>query len=461
MVITALASILGVDTNPGFERHRTLIAVAGLTLISVGIIANSRPGRRCIALWPLLSAGLGQPVRAIPLMLGLLLVGGFYLLYQLSFSLHDTAWGYSHFFGADNVSFIWRQDGGWNSWEANRHPLFLLVTSLIYDGAGVFINMVFHGSLGLNLRTIFPGAILGAVNVWLSFKIFVRNYPSQGTALLFTALYGLSAATWIFSSFPSTYALTALVTNLFLLTLVRPMNVSKPSPIIAGANALAAFAAPQQVILAVLPCLAHLTSGKWSMVAFRNVLLYTLFLMVLLVIPYIIFLSLIPSSERVISGTVAYMSAGNLVSPVWYAVVPLNFLVFAVIGPNISPELYSDPSLAALAHVSITWLLIVGLYALICARGLWGLRGSMATLSKMVPNILIFLALYLMTFIFFNPGESFLYPFPILLIWLLLIHTGFVHGTSRKWQIALALLVLGVAVNNFGLILSLNDLINY
>src|SRR5262249_13118287 len=153
------------------------------------------------------------------------------------------------FFGADNMEFVSRDmyKSGTLHIVITKHPLFI-ITLPLYDAASKLYAWV-PGFLQHNLIVAFPFALLGACNISVSFWTFMRNYANWQAALGFALLYGLSTATWFFSSFPETYVLTALCTTLFLGLLLpqteRPLSV----PLIAGVHALVCYSAPQQIFL--------------------------------------------------------------------------------------------------------------------------------------------------------------------------------------------------------------------
>ena len=390
-----------------------------------------------------------------------LLFAGFFLLYQASLAFQATRFHPFLLFGADSMEDLFK--GIWHGRIANtarlKHPLFPVVTMPLYQIGSSLYSFV-PGSLGENLALAFPCALLGAINVCLSFWIFMENYPKRWLALVFVLLYGLSAATWIFSSIPETYVLTTLCTNLFFGVLLRWKDREDSALRMAGLNVLACYASPQQIFLAIVPCVYYLQAGHWSKQATRQVVRYVAILATLFIVPYGFFVNFLGFGWKFPAGYLyAYGQIQNFLDPAWYLVVFQNFMVFSVVGPIVLPKLYCDPSFIAFTQVSLPWIVVAGLYSICSARCLWALPRSPATFATLWPGAVLFILCYVGFFQFFNPKESFIYTLPMLLPWLLLIHSGYVNCHNVKWTALLVFLLFGVAANNFKLIVFLRGFI--
>ena len=77
----------------------------------------------------------------------------------------------------------------------------------------------------------------------------------------------------------------------------------------------------------------------------------------------------------------------------------------------------------------------------------------------MVPGLDLFVIDYILTFLYVDPRESFIFAVISLLPWLLILHTGYVGIKSRPWQVVLVVLIVGIIINNFMLIDFINELI--
>lgn len=383
------------------------------------------------------------------------LVGlAFFALYQVS--LFDAIDPDELFwrFGADNMIEVFERRS--TSLAGPKHPLFAVITPPLYSAARALYAWAPEPAQ-TKLALGFPAALLGALNTALAFWIFRRN-RSGVTAAGFGFLYGLSAATWIFSSYPDTYVLTALTTSAFVAVLVTRTG-RETSKLLAAANALACYASPQQIFLGIVPVLDRLRSigpsREWLVGAVR----YGATVAVLFVIPYLIYLEIASEGWKLAPGYVkAYSDPARLIDPSLYPVVLVNFLVFSVVGPLVHPSLYRDPTTGFFAEVPLWWFALVALYGALVVHSLRHIGASLAVLKPAVPSILAFLLVYSLFFLVFNPGESFIYSFPGLLLWLLVLQTGFSARETRTWRVILAMLVAATAANNVQVILLLHRL---
>ncbi len=391
-----------------------------------------------------------------PLSLIAMLFVLFFLLYQLSFALQSTKFPLTWCFGADSMEEVYK--GTSKTIASHKHPLFSLLTTPLYNIGSIIYSKIPESHMA-NMTLAFPVALFGAANVCLSFIIFMKNYPSQRIALLFSLLYGVSATTWVFSSFPETYVITAFFTNIFLLTLICQSNSSSSIALVSVTNALACYASPQQIFLAIIPCISYLITGNWSKQAFGSVAKYLFVLVILFLIPYEVYIKCVGSGWKLAPVYLSvYGEIQRFFVQEWYAVVLMNFLLFSVVGPSVHPSLFTDPSLAVIGEVSCLWIFAAVFYIILVVRSLVSLKKSSAKLKILYPGIMFFVVFYLSFFIYFFPKESFIYTLPSLLPWYLLIHSGYTAFYSWKWQVCLALFILIIIINNSKLIVLLNGL---
>lgn len=276
-----------------------------------------------------------------------LLFCGFFVLYQLTLAVHPTKFPDFWFLGLDSQKKILFFNALPSSWHGRKHPLYVIVATPLYLVAARALYSWVGGVLRENLALVFPGALIGGANIALSYLIFLRKGSNRWVALCFAVLYGLSTATWIFSSYPETYALTALCTNIFLLMLLYGRSDSKSVSILAVANALACYASPQQIFLSVIPGFSYLRSYGWNEGG-RKVARYAIVFLLTFVLPYQVWLMTSQffghRTDTAIVYLKEYASAGNLLDSEDYARVLLNFTVFSVVGPIVKPASYQDPS---------------------------------------------------------------------------------------------------------------------
>lgn len=397
----------------------------------------------------------------------------FFALYQLSLALQGNYFPPKRHFGrvffsgdnlirkvmnlSHNIKFI-QLKGDKVRIDFIKHPLYPAVAVPLYSAAEWMYRPAGR-VLGHNLAYAFPSAFLGALNVCLSFLLFMRNGGNWSLALGFALLYGLSTTNWFFSSFPETYALTALCTTLFFALLLRQTEHDSSVLPVAGMQALASYASPQQVFLALVPCLYYLQRGQWSRQAMLRSAQYVVALGVLFCLPYEIMLQYSGWGWSLPRGYLGQWGSGDyLLDPHSYAVVFINFFLFSVIGPVISPAQYKSISLSLFEQVSWLWITVVVVYIAFIVTCLRRLRDSPAKATGLCPAILLFFLGYTFFFIYFNPEEAILYSLPVLFPWFLVLHSGFL-GESARWRWSLlGLLVAVTAINNMQMILLIRSM---
>lgn len=382
----------------------------------------------------------------------------FFVIYQMTLALHPVAiplfpeW----IFGADSMEEVYK--GISTTLAGHKHLFFVALGGPLYK-VGTTIYSSVTGVVGENLRLAFPTAIVGAINVSLVFNVFQRNYAEIRSALLFAILFGVAAATWIYSSFPETYVFTAFTTSIFFLVLIGWLTHSSSILPIASINALACYAAPQQILLAIIPCFFILRFENWSARSMKKVAQYALVITILFLIPYALYLEYVALGWKFAPGYVRAVGRFYyLLNPSWYVIAPLNYFVFSIVGPILQPSLYTDPSFSFIRQLNWHWIIIFAVYVLICIKSLLSLKVSKAKLRDMSLEIGIYIIFYVLFFLFLNPIESFLYTPPILLPWLLIVYSGFVAFESNRWRLVLIVFVIGIVLNNFYLIRFINSL---
>jgi hypothetical protein len=375
--------------------------------------------------------------------IGALLFGLFFCLYMLPLALHPKRFTSPGFFGADDMfdTFEGRPTGAIQA----KHPLFIAIAPVYRVGAWLFSGL--PGNKGHNLAMAFPMAILGAASVWVAYLVFLRNRPQREPAALFAALYGMAGSQWFFSSLPETYVLTAQCTNLLLWFLLRtpiPAGVREIYQA-AAINALACYAAPQQILCALIPFFQWLREEGLTRSTWARAVRYGLVMLAAFVIPYEVLLKLGGMGWKFGSKYVAaYSHLENLIHPGWAALVGVNFLVYSVISPAVHPRYFRDPSFSILSVLDAGWIALAVLFGAFC---IWSLRG-VTNRDRMAVPLAAFLACYLLFFLYFNPIESFLYSLPAVLPWLLLLHSGFTSKWGNSRRVLLYSLIAGAAVQN-------------
>ena len=451
-----IAQSLGIGGQGGSNFAEMAIASYGLGGFIAGLgIALPASRTRLVKLSPRFMAALDRPLRPVWILLHVAVLSGVFVFYVTTFVFHPHQLQESWLFGADNMKRVYF--GAFDGWGAYRHLLFVFTAVPLFKVVRSVQIVIGEGQVLLNVAFVIPLALAGAVNLYVAFRIFLINHEDKVSALLFTLLYGVAASTWIFSSFPETHLVTTLASNIFLVILISQPNVMSSLPALATMNAVAAYAAPQQVLLALVPGFSYIIQNRWSLRSFGPVIKYGLIVGVLFLIPYLTVLKQ-PDNE-VLYFVRGWADVGNFFEPEWYILVFLNFLPFAVIGPVVHPNIYSDHSLAVLGQLSVPWMILTSIFAIFAARCLWGLRSSHAKAKRLVPGLALFAIAYILVFLYVDPRESFIFAVMSLLPWLLILHTGYVGISSRLWRIVLACLIIGIFINNLMLMDFINELI--
>ena len=382
------------------------------------------------------------------------------LLFATSFVVYETClasvalrpYNDFWFFGADNHRFAFTRPGThpFANVQIVKHPFFVAVgVPLHWCGRALFGWI--QDPYGTNLSLSFPVAVMGAMSVCLAWLIFRTLGFTRRNALLPTLLYGVSASIWVFSSFPDTYIGTTLATNAFLLcVLLRPQAPVRLSLL----NAAACFFAPQQILLAIIPCTHVLRKPGWK-TAMRYSLIYGSVLLVCFLIPYRVFLVVFRKTEFVDHFVTAWGSWDQLASPDAWVLVGLAFLFFSEIAPSIDPRLLDPLGTAALyALPAGTWILFLAIACYAAVR----LPKTLRDRSFPGIPIALFSAAYIGFFVFWDSEEAFLFTAPALMPLWLTAHRGYVEFQhSRIWKTALLIGCAVVALNNWRFIQTLKD----
>ena len=279
--------------------------------------------------------------------------------------------------------------------------------------------------LNENMPLSFPPALFGALNVCVAYLLFRKIGFPEKRALLPTTFYGAAAGVWIFASFPETYSCTSLFTNLFILAFLADTKLKRLRGLVVT-HVLVCFAAPQQVLLGVIP-LFQLLRVDGFRVGIRRAVRYGLMLGVLFVLPYLIICTVQEKKMgmSIAGATLIYDvleevgAFANLVNPESWVVTTSTFLLFSQVAPAIPPLAFEPLTIESILLAPFyNWLLVLAvlIYAVAGARGGHKRDGSLA--------IFVFCIIYIVFFVYCNPTEAFPYCGPMVLpLWLL------IHGT--------------------------------
>ncbi|MEO8367657.1 MAG: hypothetical protein ABI806_00455 [Candidatus Solibacter sp.] len=374
-----------------------------------------------------------------------LLFAVFFCVYTLSLPVFSERFVSSLIFGADDMLDAYQGGRGRNLME--KHPLFIVVSGL-YWLAGPLFSWA-PADIAYNLRMVFPVALLGAVSVCVARLVFLRSGANEQQAVSFAVLYGVSGATWVFASFPETYMLTALCSNIFLWFILQTPRGPVAHHINRAAmlNALACCASPQQILLSLVPFVRWIGERQGLRSLIRRCVRYALAMLALYFIPYEIYLKTVGRGWKF--GPVylqVYGRVEHLLDPRTAAVVAKNFVLYSVVPPAVTPRYFTDPSLSILRISPWGWIVVSGLFVSWCVYSVRELIGSPAL--KPALAMAAFVCSYIVFFIYFNPTEAYLYTAPPLLAWLWILQGGFCRRWSRTRRNFLWLLTAAIVINN-------------
>jgi hypothetical protein len=378
-----------------------------------------------------------------------------FVVYQCTLTLSATA-PFSEFapFGADNHRSVFTELASWHPlalYQAKKHPLFVAVTVPLHA-----IGKAIYGTLpsphDSNFALAFPVALLGGANAGVAYALLRTIGFGPRIALLPTAFYAGSASLWYFGSFPDTYMLTTLLTNLFLLAFLKDHRLVRWKRL-AAINALACFSTPQQIVLAVVPCVQQVRMNGVR-AGLPRCVRYVGALCLLYVVPFLLFLTTNPKgafkprkAAFAYEELVRWSSFDNFRRMDGWFAPAASFVLAAQVAPDVPTEMYNPLTPAAYVEAPRhAWALSLCVLAYVVfglARGWKGgrLPGSVA--------ILLFCVAYGLFFVFFNPGEAFLYSAPIVMPLWLLVHAGYVPLQGRRrWLLAFGALCVAVLANN-------------
>ena len=137
-----------------------------------------------------------------------------------------------------------------NDTDMRKHPLYLPLSRPLYRAANAV--RLRCGVAWDTCALALPGACAGAAAVFVGYLLCSQAMgPAAGTAAL---LYASSYSMWLMSSVTETYALTALLVNLFLLAVLRDWERTRWGWLGVGAlAALCALSDFRSLLLLVIP----------------------------------------------------------------------------------------------------------------------------------------------------------------------------------------------------------------
>jgi len=299
-----------------------------------------------------------------------------------------------------------------------------------------------------NAPPTFAVAVFGALNVGLAYYVMRVIGFMRRDAILASTFYGTGLAVWFFSAFPDTPVFVALLTNVFLLIfLTDPQRVR--TRLLAFVNGVAALAAPQLVLLGLIPVASFLRRGGDN--TKRNVLRYVVSSAPVFLVPFVGLLLVIYSRNGpLLSGLQFPVNELNRwASPAhlleggqWFKVV-MDFVVRSQGG------VYIDPAQKTLGAALPAALITLALFV---SYGVWGaVRSGWRAPFEGSKETGLFLAAYTVFFVVYSPSESFLFSAPFVLPLWLLLHGGHAQQANpgNVWRAGLLIATVVFASTNF------------
>lgn len=342
-------------------------------------------------------------------------------------------------------------------YQFRKHSLFVVIAAPVYQ---VVRSIAPCGwTTCQNLALTFPVALLGALNVAMAFLVFRRAGFPRGDALLPTVFYGTGLCVWVFSMFPDTPVLLCLLVNAFLFLFLGDPMVRRWRTL-AVLNGLAGLAAPQLVLLGILPAAGILTAAPGSRP--RQLARYVVLSSVVFLVPFFIVQLLVhgaagPNARDLLFPARelgAWASLDHLLSPVDWLAVTGTFAVAAQAGVYLDPagnvRLTAETVLQSLPALAAGGLGLVG-YAL------WGWRSAQwRSPFRGIGPVVTFLVSYLVFFVCFSPQEAMLFAAPFLLPFWLLLHGGHARTNGNpRWRLIMTVMIVIGAIANGRYILKL------
>jgi hypothetical protein len=387
-----------------------------------------------------------------------------FVLYQALLPL-TTAQPYPDFwhFGADSYRISVEKMGRhpMAKYQTSKHPLYIAIATPLYHAARVAYRQVAPEPLAENLALTFPVAVLGALNAGVALLLFRCVGFALGPALLVLLLYAGSAAIVVFSTFPDSYICTTLFTNLFLLAWLHDRDLEHWL-LLAVVTALAGFAAPQQMLLTLVPVAALLAGGR-SRAHVARVATYVVVAVLLFSGPYLAQLAVLMSGD--VTGfvnheTTRWSSLWNVLDlRIWAAV----FLVFVSLSLVVAAPVATleAVTLAELSMYAGVWLSGASVLAYGAIGRAWSARMT-APAREMCLGLVVFFVAYLAFFVWWTPTEAFIYSAPLVMPLWLLLHAPWVEAQHRPgWRRAIAVAAVLVAAHSVWTVATLPERHDY
>ena len=329
------------------------------------------------------------------------------------------------------------------SFEGNmqKHPLYSVMVHPLF----AVMKTVF--GLGTRQAAKAVIALIGALNVSLIFLLFSFCIHEKTTALVFTGIYGVLFSNLVFFSIPETYSLTNLgIVVFFILAATFHKKISTHRAVVLGiAAGVGALLNPP---LGLMLFSVYALCGRQN--AFRRSLVLSLWatlatLFVYLGANFFLFGFDFIEHSRKLAGR--WASFSNFLYPENWLNVGISFFAYSVISPL--KELERSIGLGDMAGYFRSPVTAVAFLLFSFYLGYIALRMIRRLNDILIIAAAAWLAASYLFYVYFNPGEAFLYSCQALAPYLLILARVF-QDISWKWKTApLTLFFVGVTYVNF------------
>lgn len=347
--------------------------------------------------------------------------------------------------------------------DVKKHPLFPLIATPLYRlGECLFAKSPCQKALS----RVFPFALMGWINLIISYQIFLRVFGKEGYGCfpkLLTLLYGSCFSFWVFSSNVETYMVTTLFQNLLwwrcMVGLDREQNVFLTG-LLLGLCVLASTAMVWMFIPAGM-LLARNHDGIKT--AFWRII-KLVFAAGLTIGAVYIFYDMYYQQHQIptekIFGSDGFSPSAMMV---FFARYLETWVRWDLKYVYTSLRAFFVDSLGyPILHTNVVSLgMFWAVFAVFLTVSLTGLWRSRAAWPSLLKACLVFEVIYAAFFCFFSPETSILYSLPALLPFLVCLSFGlsFLKARPLKYLLPLALLCVVVLSNvgNYFQIIKINE----
>ncbi len=394
--------------------------------------------------------------RAFPAALGL-----YFVFYLLAFPIGNYLDGKKTAVGDDfeyvsivKGDLIPRPDAIEDPGDVKKHPLFpWVVIPLYWLGRILFSALPFQNESAL----IFPFALMGLLNLIVSYRIFQAVFEGERAGFFaeaLTLLYGACFSFWIFSSNVETYVVTTLFQNFLFWYCVRPSPSGPKTHVLGALLGLCVLASTAMIWLSVaVGVLFFCKSGSFQRAVVKSLA--------------VLFWGLLVTGSVYVFYDFYYrfynLSGGEGFGPVGMVKFSMEYLqrwfrwdvynIFLVLRAFFVDSIVYT----RLSGFVVPQVLFGMTYSFLVVASLFGFfKRRAGGLSPAFMMLVGFEVVHTTFFCFFSPESCVLYSLPALLPFLVILFQGFSLSDLKALRnIFLILFTLVVFANNAGTYLSI------